>query len=64
MIGKTFKSKINNELFYVEELKNDNNNDYYVILVIKTGHRVICGKDWFENGIMQNLEEVKGGDIK
>jgi hypothetical protein len=68
MIGKTLISKINGALFYVEELKNDNGNEYYVIVDVASGKRFASSKVWFDNGIMQNLEIVadhpteKGGD--
>ena len=64
MVGKTLKSRINGALFFVEELKNDNGNEYYIILDLATGKRVASNKGWFEHGLMQNLEEVKGGDVK
>ena len=60
MVGKTLKSKINGALFYVEELKNDNGNEYYIIVDVASGNRVSSSKGWFENGIMQNLMEVEG----
>ena len=58
MIGKTLKSKINGALFYVKELKNDNGNEYYVIVDVASGNKFASGKKWFDNGIMQNLEIV------
>ena len=57
------KSKINGALFYVEELKNENGNQNYTILDLSTGKRISSGKEWFENGIMQNLEEVRKEDV-
>lgn len=68
MIGKTLKSKINGNLFYVKELKNDNGNEYYIIVDVASGNELASGKKWFDNGIMQNLEIVsdhtneKGGE--
>lgn len=61
MIGKTLKSKINGALFFVEDLKNDNGNEYYIVVDLSSGLRIASSKSWFENGIMQNLEVVKGG---
>mgnify|MGYP003413642511 CR=1 FL=1 len=66
MIGKTLKSKINGALFYVKELKNDNGNEYYIIVDVASGNEFAHGKSWFEKGIMQNWEMVdrpteKGG---
>lgn len=58
MVGKTLKSKINDDLFYVEDLKKDNGKEYYVILHIKSGKRYNHDKGWFEHGIMQNLEII------
>ena len=68
MIGKMLKSKINGALLYVKELKNDNGNEYYIIVDVASGKEFSHGKVWFDNGIMQNLEIVsdspteKGGD--
>ena len=58
MIGKTLKSKINGALFYVKELKNDNGNEYYIIVDVASGNEFAHSKAWFDNGIMQNLEIV------
>ena len=58
MIGKTLKSKINSALFYVKELKNDNGNEYYIIVDITSGNEFASDKKWFDNGIMQNLKIV------
>jgi hypothetical protein len=55
LVGRTLKSKINGALFFVEELKNDNGNEYYIIVDLASGKRVASGKQWFEKGIMQNL---------
>jgi hypothetical protein len=55
LIGKTLKSKINGALFFVEELKNDNGSEYYIIIDLASGMRVASGRQWFEKGIMQNL---------
>ena len=59
MVGKTFRGKINGALFLVEELREDNGKEYYIILDLKSGKRYNHDKGWFEHGIMQNLEEVK-----
>ena len=61
MVGKTLKSKVNGALFYVEELKKDNNSEYYIIVDVASGKRIESGKEWFEKGIMQNLYEVEKG---
>ena len=58
MIGKTLKSKINGTLFYVKELKNDNRNEHYIIVDVASGNEIVSAKEWFDNGIMQNLEIV------
>lgn len=58
MIGKTLKSKINGALFYVKELRNDNGNEYYIIVDVASGNEIASAKEWFDNGIMQNLEIV------
>ena len=64
MIGKTLKSKINSALFYVKELKNDNGNEYYIIVDIISGNEFASDKKWFDNGIMQNLEIVSNCPIE
>lgn len=61
MVGKTLKSKINGALFFVEELKNDKGNEYYIIVDMASGNRFSSGKEWFEKGIMQNMDVVKEG---
>ena len=61
MVGKTLKSKINGALFYVQELKEEHGERYYIIQDVKTGALYTWGKGWFEKGLMQNLEFVKGG---
>jgi hypothetical protein len=63
MKGKTLKSKINGALFFVEDLKNDNGNEYYIIIDLASGKRVASGKQWFEKGIMQNLEIITAPDL-
>jgi hypothetical protein len=62
VVGKTLKSKINGALFFVEELKNEGGQEYYIIVDLAAGKRIASPKGWFENGIMQNLEVEKGGD--
>ena len=59
LIGKILKSKINGALFFVEDLKNENGNEYYIIIDLKSGFRFGSSKDWFEKGVMQNLEIVE-----
>lgn len=58
MVGKTFRGKINGALFFVEELRQDNGKQYYIIRDLKSGAKYTHDKGWFEYGIMQNLEEV------
>lgn len=70
MVGKTLKSKINGKLFYIKELKNDNGNEYYIIVDVANGNEIAFEKIWFDHGIMQNFEIVsshtteKGGKEK
>ena len=58
MVGKTFKSKINGIVFKVVESFVDGYAEYYKVREVATGRTVLADKLWFENGIMQNLEEV------
>lgn len=58
MVGKTFKSKINGNLFKVVSLFTDGGGEHYKVLDLATGRQVVCGRSWFEKGIMQNLKEV------
>lgn len=60
MVGAILKSKINGALFYVDDLKKEGGSSYYIISELGTDKRVACGKEWFEKGIMQNLEIVEG----
>lgn len=62
MIGKTLKSKINGELFCVDELFEEHGKQYYSIRHIASGQVNIWGKEWFEKGLMQNLEIVRKED--
>lgn len=57
-VGKTYKSKINGVLFYVKELLIDCGQELYAVVDVGIGKIFYIGKDWFEHGIMQNLEEV------
>lgn len=50
MVGKTLKSKINGALFVVDGEFEDGGRKHIAV-----------SKDWFEHGMMQNLEIVKGG---
>lgn len=59
MVGKILKSKINGDLFYIEEEKVENGKHYYIVRDISSDKLTCWGKEWFEKGIMQNLEEVK-----
>lgn len=56
LVGKTLRSKINGARFYVEELVKENGFEYYIILDLESRGRIASGKEWFERGIMQNLE--------
>jgi hypothetical protein len=60
LVGKTLKSKINGERFFVEELFTDktSNREYYIVRHIASGTATPQGKEWFEKGLMQNLEIV------
>jgi hypothetical protein len=58
MVGKTLKSKINGALFLVEEEKVEQGKHYYIIRDISSGKVTCWGKEWFEKGLMQNLEIV------
>lgn len=58
MIGKTVKSKINGDLFQIDELKVESNKEYYVVRHIKSGKTTQILKGWFEKGYMQNMEIV------
>ena len=60
MVGKILKSKINGNLFYVEDLITEQGNQYYIIKDVPTGNTTCWGKGWFEKGLMQNLEIVEG----
>lgn len=58
LIGKTLKSKINGALFVVTELFEESGRQYYTILDMASGKLCCWGKEWFEKGLMQNLEIV------
>ena len=57
-VGKTYKSKINGNLFYVKELFTDCGQELYAVVDMGEGKIKHVGKGWFEHGIMKNLEEV------
>ena len=57
-VGKMYKSKINGALFYVKELRTDYGQELYGVVDMAVGRLDYIDKDWFEHGIMQNLEEV------
>ena len=59
LTGKTLKSKINGNLFTVEQLKQESNGQYYIVRDLQSEKVVAVGKEWFEKGIMQNLEVVE-----
>lgn len=61
LAGKLLRSKINGKLFYVEGLfaeKAHNGKDryYYKICEPGTDKYTAIGKEWFERGMMQNIE--------
>lgn len=58
MVGKTLKSKINDSLFFVEELFTENGGRYYKVRDLASGGLFCWRKEWFEKGLMQNLEIV------
>ena len=58
MVGRTLKSKINGNLFFVEKLYTEDGRQYYDIRDLAGGGLYYCGKEWFEKGLMQNLEIV------
>ena len=58
-VGKTYKSKINGNLFYVKELRTYFGQELYAIVDMAVGKTNYVNKGWFEHGIMENLEEVK-----
>ena len=56
MTGKTFRSKINGALFTVDGCFENDGRVFYSVLDMASGSHFCVDKDWFENGIMQNLE--------
>jgi hypothetical protein len=58
MIGKTLKSKINGELFCIDKLFEQCGRQYYSVRHIASSKVSVWGKEWFEKGLMQNLEIV------
>ena len=61
LVGKTLRSKINGNLFYVAELFSEEDphgrvHKYYKICELGTDKYTAIGKEWFERGYMQNLE--------
>ncbi len=66
MKGATLKSKINGALFVIDGEFEDNGQKFYSVLDMSSGKRFATGKEWFEKGLMQNLEVIdhpieKGG---
>lgn len=61
MIGKTLKSKINGALFVIDGEFEDGGRKHYSVLDMASGKHIAVSADWFEHGMMQNLEIVKGG---
>ena len=56
LVGKTLKSKINGALLAVTELFEESGRQYYTVLDMASGKHIAIGKEWFEKGLMQNLE--------
>ena len=56
MVGKMFKSKINGALFTVAGCFEDDGRMFYSVRDVANETYFVVSKDWFENGIMQNLE--------
>jgi hypothetical protein len=66
MKGATLKSKINGALFIIDGEFEDNGQKFYSVLDMASGQHFATGKEWFEKGLMQNLEVIshpteKGG---
>ena len=59
MIGKTLKSEINGDLFHIDEIRVENNKEYYVVKHIASGKKSNILKGWFEKGYMQNLKIIE-----
>lgn len=62
MVGKTLKSKINGEKFFIDEQFTEGGRQYYSVRHIASGSVSVWGKEWFEKGLMQNLEVVNEGE--
>lgn len=58
LVGKTLKSKINGALFIVDGEFDDAGRKYYSIIDLASGKHIATGKEWFEKGVMQNLEII------
>ena len=58
LIGKILKSKINGERFLVEGDFTEGGKQYYIVRHIASGMATAQGKEWFERGLMQNLEII------
>ena len=56
MLGKMLKSKINGALFIVDGEFTDAGREFYSVLDMASGKHFAVGKEWFERGLMQNLE--------
>lgn len=61
MVGKTLKSKINGDLFVIDNEFTDNGRQFYLVRHLPTGKVQGLEKGWFEHGLMQNLEVVTEG---
>ena len=59
MVGKTLKSKINGDKFFIVNVFTEAGKKYYTIRHLASGKTTIHDKEWFERGIMQNLEVIE-----
>ena len=59
MKDTVLKSKINGALFVIDGEFEDDGRRYYSVLDMSSGKHFATGKEWFEKGLMQNLEVVR-----
>lgn len=58
MVDKTFKSKINGNLFYVSEKIEKHGREYYILTDLTCGGDIAIDTAFFDLFILQNLEDV------
>ena len=59
MVGQKFKSKINGKIFVVRErFTAENKQDCYIVTDEPGEFKTAISCEWFEQGIMQNLERI------